>query len=457
MVKFIPLGGADDIGASAYYISINGTGILVDCGIHPRKRGLDSLPDLNKLDELPLDCVLITHAHQDHLGALPFLIKKFPHVKIFSTPQTKEIAFLTLNNAVSIIKKEETENKNFPAYTYPEVEFLVKSIRDYEYGEKFEVTGLLNESSSPLIAEFYDAGHILGSASILLEQDENKIFFTGDINLSPQSIMNGATLPDKKITTLITESTYGNTDTRILEGWKNESLNLAKFINKKIHSGGSVLIPVFSLGKTQEIISVISSLMEKKKIIDVPVFTGGLGRKISRVYDKNRYLVDRNNPNFELDHFPQNEIVLPKLFTEIKNNPSIVVSSSGMMIEGTLSFEIAKYWLRQKDFGVAIVGYMDPESPGYRISNLSMNEKIRLTDLSEEIVNQSEVKKFYFNSHSTRDELLEIIKKTKPENVIIIHGEEEGRNWLGSNTAKIIPSAKIFSPAQGNEIILCCN
>ena len=452
MIRFIALGGADDIGASCYYLLINGTGLLVDCGIHPRKKGLDSIPDFSKLEQLPLDAVLITHAHQDHIGALPFLIKKFPHVKIFATSQSKEIAALTLKNAVSIIKKQETENKDFVAYNYNEVELLVKSIRDFAYDEILELTGL--KGAENVTASFHDAGHILGSASVFIESGGKKIFFTGDINLSHQSIMNGAALPKIKPDILVTESTYGSTESDNMKGWKEEGQRLAKFINRKINNGGSVFIPVFSLGKTQELLFLISQLIASGKITDVPIYTGGLGRKISNVYDKNRYLVRRLNPDDELKSIPQNDIKLPAFFNEIKKNPGIVLSSSGMVVEGTLSFDIIKYWVRQKNYGIAVVGYMDPDSPGYRVANLSIGEKFRLNNQSEEVINLAEVKKFFFNSHSLREELLTIVRRLKPDKIIIIHGEEESRDWMGFNILKLLPETKVFSPMNGNEIIL---
>ena len=100
MIKFLPLGGAGEIGANCYHLNINDIGIILDCGMHPQKTGLDSLPKFDLLADKPTDYILISHAHQDHLNALPFLIKKFPHLKIITTPQTRAVAELTLHNAI---------------------------------------------------------------------------------------------------------------------------------------------------------------------------------------------------------------------------------------------------------------------------------------------------------------------------------------------------------------------
>jgi Cft2 family RNA processing exonuclease len=173
--------------------------------MHPQKTGIDSLPKFELLEDKPTDYVLISHAHQDHLNALPFLIKKFPHLKIFTTPQTRALAELTLHNAISILKRQVNETE-FPIYTRDEVDLLIKSINYKSYNEKY----LLNSqnSSSTIEAEFYDAGHIIGSAGIMLRCDDKKIFFTGDINIASQTLLSGAILSSENVDILITETTY---------------------------------------------------------------------------------------------------------------------------------------------------------------------------------------------------------------------------------------------------------
>ena len=141
MIQFLPLGGAGEIGANSYYLNINGIGIILDCGMHPQKTGWESLPKFNLLEAKPTDYVLISHAHQDHLNALPFLIKKFPHLKIITTPQTRAVAELTLHNAISILKRQVDESE-FEIYSRDEVDLLIKSINYKSYNEKFTLSSL---------------------------------------------------------------------------------------------------------------------------------------------------------------------------------------------------------------------------------------------------------------------------------------------------------------------------
>lgn len=451
MIKIMPLGGAEEIGASCIYLNIDGTGLLLDCGVHPKKKGLDSLPNLDLLKNFPLDYVFISHAHQDHIGGLPVLIKRFPHVIIYTTPQTQEIANLTLHNSVSILEKE-FDDQSLILYTHEEIDMLVKSIIAVDYDDEIELKGMRHKGLEPLIVKFYDAGHILGSASVLIRYKQKSYFYTGDIKTSPQQILNGARLPNYLLDTLITETTYGSVSAKKLPELKDEKKRFAEALNKILGKGGSILIPVFALGKTQEVLAILFSLMKKGQLTNVPIYTGGVGPKISGVYDKNRFKVNVRDKNFEISEIPQEELYEINDPNHFNRHQSIVLAASGMMIEGTASYKLAKHWLRQKDFGIFFVGYIDPDSPAYKISSGERNEKVKLSEFSDPIEIKCTVDKFSFPSHSNRKELFEIITKYKPKQVILIHGENSSRDWFGFNILKEYPDIKVYAPDIGSEI-----
>jgi len=451
MIKFLPLGGANEIGANSYYLNIEGTGIILDCGMHPQKTGLDALPKFNLLKDKPLDYVLISHAHQDHLNALPFLIKEFPYLKIIATPQTRAIAELTLTNSISILSKQITD-ESFEIYSREEVDLLIQSIDYKAYNEKFDITGYKSSNGKSITAEFYDAGHVLGSAGILIEYDDQKIFFTGDINLSSQSLMTGASLPLSKVNTLILECTYGATDSSLLNNWEDEINRLTSSINKIFNNGGSVLIPVFSFGKMQEMLMTIYLQMEKGKLTKADIYTGGIGTKINRVYDYNRYVVNRNEKELILHDIPVISYYDIKSTEDFFKYPCIVLASSGMMIESTMSYILAKRWLKQKNSAIFTVGYMDDQTPGYLIANSKKGDKIKLTESDDEIIVKCTIKNFRFSAHSKREELISIVKSLKPENVVLIHGDPEAINWVGSAIIKSRKEIKVHSAVNGKEI-----
>lgn len=445
MITFLPLGGANEIGANCYYLNINGTGIILDCGMHPKKTGLDALPRFDLLEDKPTDYVLISHAHQDHLNSLPFLIKKFPHLKIVTTPQTRAIAELTLHNAISILGRQ-INDESFKMYSHEEVDLLIRSIDYKSYGEEFEI------ASTKVKAEFFNAGHVLGSAGIKIKSGDQSLFYTGDINLSSQTILNGAVLPESQVNTLILECTYGATDSNLLNKWENEVDNFISSLNRILNNGGSVLVPVFSLGKTQELLAVIHHQIKKGTLTRAEIYTGGIGTKLSRIYDYNRYVVDVKDPELILHDIPQKNIYEINNTEELFKFPSIVLASSGMMVETTLSYTLAKRWLRQKNSAIVTVGYMDEDTSGYRVANTRKGDILKLSNEEKEIEVKCEIMNFRFSAHSKREEIIDIVKRLKPENVVLVHGDSEAINWVGASIIRQNKEIKVHSATVGKKI-----
>lgn len=454
MIQFLPLGGAGEIGSSCFYLNIDGTGIILDCGMHPRKNVQEALPMLEHLNDKDVDFCIISHAHQDHIGALPYLVRKHPYIKLFSTPQTRAIAELTLHNSVSILSDKLKENDLLKPYSHDEIDLLIQSINYKSYNEEFELRGMRSNSSLPVKVSLQDAGHILGSAGILLEHNGHKIFYTGDINMDDQMLTPKAVLPNKKIDTLIIECTYGATDSASLPGWTQEAKKMASDANKILEAGGSVLIPVFSLGKLQEMLTTIWTMMQKGLLIKTDIYTGGIGRKINILHDRNRYVVRRTDKDFELAEIPYKDIYEVDNISLFRRNPSIILAPSGMVIEGTLSFNLALDWLRQDKFAIFIVGYMDPDTPGYLIASSEKGQKLSLPGLLSTLEIKCSIERYRFSSHAKRDGLLEIVKRLRPEKVILVHGDEPSIDWMGYNILEKNPGIKVYAAETGHKIEL---
>ncbi|NWF50305.1 MAG: MBL fold metallo-hydrolase [Ignavibacteriaceae bacterium] len=451
MINFLPLGGAGEIGANCYFLKYGNAGIVLDCGLHPQKSGIEALPDFNLIQDQPVDYVLISHAHQDHIDSLPFLVQRHPYIKVISTPQTRAIAELTLHNSISIMRGQ-INNDKLKIYSHDEVDLLIQSIEYRAYQEEFDLKGFSSKKNTKIKASFHDAGHILGSAGVLIECDEHRIFYTGDINTENQSLIPPAQLPKMKINTLILECTYGSTDSSSTNDWRAETERLTTSINRIISQGGSILIPVFALGKLQEMLAVISNQMTRGRIPQVDIYTGGLGRKISRIYDYNRYSVSRVDPEFELKNIPQKNLYEVDNPSDFFKNPCIVLASSGMMIEGTSSFRLAERWLNQHNSSIITVGYMDPLSPGYKVANARKGDKICLKESGELIEIKCHIENFRFSAHAKREGLIKIVEKLKPDNIILVHGEENAENWVGSSIISRFRGKRVFKPQIGEQI-----
>ena len=452
MIRFIPLGGAGEIGANCHYLNIEGTGILLDCGMHPQKTGLDALPNFDLIEDLPVDFVLISHAHMDHISSLPYLVQKHPYIRIISTPQTRAIAELTLHNSVSILKEQLGEDDEIKIYSHDEIDLLIQSIEYRSYGEEFELEGY--NGSRIIKALFHDAGHILGSAGILIDSGDEKLFYSGDIKLSRQSLIDKAKLPKTNVDILLLETTYGSTDTRSILSWDMEAKRFATEANNVIGNGGSILIPVFSLGKHQEILSTIWKLMQKGTLTQTDIYTGGIGPKISRIYDYNRYAVNMIDKEFELKNIPQKNLYEITNYEEFFKSPSIVLASSGMVLERTASFNLAKHWIKKHRSAIFTVGYMEESTPGFKLANAIKGDKIKLSKYSEPEIVNCDIKCFRFPSHALREELIEVVKTLNPRKVILVHGDPSAIDWVGANLIKKYKHIMVYSAEAGKELLL---
>jgi cleavage and polyadenylation specificity factor subunit 3 len=185
--------------------------------------------------------------------------------------------------------------------------------------------------------------------------------------------------------------------------------------------------------------------MQKNKITSVDIYTGGIGNKINRIYDYNRYVVNRNEKELMFSDIPQKNLNELREYDDLFKSPSIVLASSGMMIESTFSFLLAKQWLQKKDSAIFTVGYMDPSTPGSIISKAKRGDKIQVTDRDKKVEVNCEIKNFMLSAHSKREELVSIVKNLNPDKVILIHGDKEAIDWIGASVLKQFPGKRVFA------------
>lgn len=441
------LGGAEEIGANSCYLNMAGTGILIDAGLHPRDRAERALPLLDALEHRQTDVLVVTHAHTDHLGGLPYVLRKLPHLRTVMTHATRDLSHDMLHNCAKLLKTDITRwfpKEALDYYKRDVIEMLRHDFEALPYSVPHVLRGFHGEHDVEL--SLHPAGHILGSASVQLSCNGLSILHTADIQFDHQSMMARAHVPRHHVDCLITEATNAFSDRPTDHA--NESKRLAQFITHVTNGNGSVLIPSFALGKTQEILRTLYTLMRKGSIPTVPIYTGGLGVKINKVYDQYCYTEPLRTPGFEVSDIPQERIRFESLFTnDYMRHPSIVVASSGMMSKGTTSYALATAWMQKPNFGIAVIGYQDPDSPGFGLLHSSPN---RPFDFGGRTLQRScMLDRFRFSAHASLEGLLGLIMDVRPSTLCIVHGEPEACDHLALCVRERLPGTRIIIPRLG--------
>lgn len=444
-LQFTPIGGGREIGANSYLIEVEGHRILLDCGLHPKKEGPQALPDFSLLREAP-EAVLISHGHVDHCGAVPELLRRFRETVPYLTPATLGVMDCMLHNSVSVMGTIARERNvpGYPLYTHEDVEYAVESAVAVGLDEEFSVCG-----NGTMVGRLRHAGHVLGSASILLRADGHTLFYTGDICDTDQELMAGLDPLDEAegVDTLIIESTYGANLEADLSRYQEQADRFCRRIVDVLNRGGSVLVPAFALGRTQEMLNIIARYQDAGALPPVPVYASGLGRAIYEVY--NRY-PDYLHPDAMLQPLSRfgrvgdvwNRDNLQALLSE----PAIIVATSGMMVENTPSALIAEEVVQSPHHGIFFVGYVDPETLGYRVLHAKKGMVLHFGPSRPAVkVTLENIAHFHFSAHAPRNALHEQINRLNPRNVIFVHGDPEAIDWMYDQTGN--GRRKFCSPA----------
>jgi Cft2 family RNA processing exonuclease len=437
-IKYCSIGGVEGIGASAHYLLLDRWGVLLDAGYDPHLSGQEALPNYALLKDRPVNAIVVSHAHLDHIGSLPVAIRNFPRARVYMTSATVELADQLLFHYLQVQRNKESARYE-PLYTEEYLESIHFLYQGFRYQRPFPLHGY---EDSGLQFAFYDAGHILGSAGILIEWRGKRIFYTGNTRKSAQFILRGARYPVESIDLLITEATYGANAEAEKVRRLAEVKRFAQQIAERLRMGGIVLLPVFALGRTQEMLTLIHTLRIKNRIPVAPVYITGMGLKINRTYDRllHKIYPEFNNRSLRAMTFGRWRI------GSKQKAPAILLATSGMMLPGTASFEFAQSLAANPRNAIYFVGYADPDTPGGLFREKKYNELKNLFDL-EKIACQVEV--FQFSAHSNRRELLAMIKQLKPKNVIFVHGEQAALEWMRTHTKQIFPSCTTLIPQKG--------
>ncbi len=458
-MKFINLTRRTEIGANSYYLGAQGQGIVLDSGMHPKELGEAALPNLAALAGRPVDAIIVSHAHLDHIGSLPVLMRQQLQAPVFMTGATAQIGDALLHNSINVMtrQREEVGAAIYPLYGHRETERAVGRWRACPLRQPFTLAG---ERSGPqpneeITFEFWDAGHVLGAAGILFRIEGRTVFYTGDVNFDDQTLTKGAIFPQDKVDILIIETTHGATP--LPEGFSRaaEEQRFAAALNAAFARGGCVLVPVFALGKTQEVLTLLYQFKCTHVIDDVPIYIGGLSAKMTEIYDRRAHDTARVVPRLELFPAIQPFVLNGKSIRDAPARPGrIYALSSGMMTPRTLSNIFGRQLLEKPEHSIFFVGYADPASPAGVLRAAQPNDLVSLDAEETAQTLRCTVEQFQFSAHAPRAALINYIEKVAPSKVVLVHGDPPAVEWMRAAAAVALPESEVIVPPPGVEIEL---
>lgn len=458
-MKFINLTRRTEIGANSYYLEIGQQRLILDCGMHPKNEGEDALPNFKPIEGRPLDAILISHSHQDHIGTLPVLMRRQPNARVFMPEATAEIGATLLHNSVNVMtrQREELGTTLYPLFTHRETERASDLWRSCPLRVPITIRGerANRRDADSLTFEFFDAGHVLGSSGILLRAEGRTIFYTGDVNFDDQTIAQAAIFPQDKIDILIMETTRG--DHAMSAGWTRagEESRFCEAIVQAFENGGCVLVPVFALGKTQEVLAMLYKFRRDKLLPDFPIYIGGLSSKISQIYDRRAHMGRRQLSRLQLMQDVDPYILNGETILDTPARPGRVYAlSSGMMTPKTLSNIFARRIVENPRHSVFFVGYADPASPAGLLRDSPSGGPVTLDPDEPSQSVRCNLKQFQFSAHASREALIEYAKKLSPKKIVLVHGDLPAVEWMRAKLSAELSTSEVIVPTPGVELEL---
>ncbi len=458
-MKFTNLTRRTEIGANSYYLEAGGQRFVLDSGMHPKEEGEEALPNFRAIGDRPLDAIIVSHAHLDHFGTLPVLMRRQPRARIFMTEATAEIGSALLHNSVNVMtrQREELGVVMYPLFTHRETDRASDQWRSCPLRQPFTLGGerARREGEPGVTVEFVDAGHVLGAAGVLLRAEGRTIFYSGDVNFDDQTITSGAVFPESGVDVLIVETTRG--DSPLPEGFTRaaEERRLAEAIDRAFKKGGCILMPVFALGKTQEALGMIHNFRREKLLGEFPVYIGGLSVKMTEIYDRRALTTRRLLPRLQLL-----EEVAPFVLNgqTIHDSPArsgrLYALSSGMMTPKTLSNIFARRVIENPQHSIFFVGYADPQSPAGLLRTAKPGDLVTLDPDEAPQRLACQIEQFQFSAHASRESLLSYVKRLAPKKIVLVHGDLPAVEWTRAQLAVELPGSEVIVPSPGVELEL---
>jgi metallo-beta-lactamase family protein len=448
-MKLIFYGGAGSVTGSNYYLESGGTKILIDCGLQQGGR----YAERQNFDPFPyrasdIAAVFVTHAHIDHTGRLPKLLKDGFGGTIYSTSPTKDFAELLLLDSEHILR-DEAEREHQPVlYSSEDILQLMTHWQGVRYHVPITV--------GPFTVEFFDAGHILGSSVIKVSAEGKTIAFSGDLGNFPAPIIH-TTEPLPDVNYCLIESTYGD---RVHEGVDTRREELENAIEDTVKSGGVLMIPAFAMERTQELLYHLHELFTQGRVPKVPVYIDSpLAIKLTAIYKKyeshfNQETAALVKSGEDIMNFPGLSFTLTTEQSKEINNvpaPKIVIAGSGMSNGGRILHHEQRYLSDPKSM-ILFIGYQAKGTLGRKI--LDGEKTVRIFGEDVPVRCKTRVISGY-SAHADQPRLLEWLtpRRATLKKVFVVQGEEESSTVLAQKIRDDLAIDAVV-PKAGEEVVL---
>jgi metallo-beta-lactamase family protein len=464
-IKFC--GAAREVTGSSHLLTLdNGFTLLLDCGLYQgNSDALETFNDKWLFDPALIDCMVLSHAHIDHTGKIPKLVKDGFKGSIYSTHATRGLSAIMLLDSAGIQEKDaQYDNKKRekqgkianiePLYDTDDVTQTMKQFASYSYNRWFTI--------HPSVEVFFaDAGHILGSASVTLkitEGGKTTMFgFTGDVGRPNRPILRDP-MPMPPLDYLICESTYGD---RLHEEAPQETDRFVRIIHETcVQKRGKVIIPAFSVGRTQELVYMLDKLANDDLLPHIPVYVDSpLSVDATDVFishpecfdeDLHKYMMNDANPfGFKNLHYIK-KVEDSKALNELKG-PCIIIASSGMANAGRVKHHIFNN-IEDPTCTILIVGYASPNTPAGQLR--AGVDYLRLFSVEKRVNARVEVMDS-FSAHGDYKEIIDFIKNQKPslKKMFLVHGDYDTQQVF-AKTLNTEGFRNVVIPELGEEIVL---
>ena len=409
-VNFTPLGGGCEVGRSCHLLQFSGKTIMLDCGLHPAFTGIDSLPYFDQVNPADVDMILITHFHLDHAAALPYFLSKTNFSgQVVMTHPTKSIYQLILQDYVKV----STMSVDETLYSESDLLASMERISTINYHQTLSLRGI-NVTA-------YNAGHVLGAAMFTIDIAGVRILYTGDYSRSEDRHLMAAEIPKHTPDILIIEATYG---IQTLPPIHDRERRFTQFVSAVVTRGGKCLIPVFALGRAQELLLILDEYWAAHPALhSIPIYyASALAKRCLKVYKT--YV---NMMNARIQQISQ--VSNPFEFKFIRNLkdaslfddslPCVVMASPGMLQNG-LSRDLLEQWATDEANGCIVPGYSVEGTMAKHI----LTQPQHITTLSgQRIPLRMSVDYISFSAHADFTETSAFIQTLLPAHIILVHGD----------------------------------